>query len=103
MEFPWRCNVDTIAMDLKASWEMPDEPFGNRRNNRRIDARSPRAAGRFSAAVRGTSSADAPLPIGKRSLTGKIDRLTDFDRLSATMALLPGYSEAFRFLGDVGV
>ena len=22
MEFPWRCNVDTIAMDLKVSWEM---------------------------------------------------------------------------------
>ena len=21
-EFPWRCNVDTIAMDLKVSWEM---------------------------------------------------------------------------------
>ena len=25
MEFPWRCNVDTIAMDLKVSWEMSDE------------------------------------------------------------------------------
>ena len=24
MEFPWRCNVDTIAMDLKVSWEMSD-------------------------------------------------------------------------------
>ena len=22
MEFPWRCNVDSIAMDLKVSWEM---------------------------------------------------------------------------------
>ena len=22
MEFPWRCNVDTTAMDLKVSWEM---------------------------------------------------------------------------------
>ena len=22
MEFPWRCNVDTIAMDLKVSWGM---------------------------------------------------------------------------------
>ena len=22
MEFPWRCNVDTIAMDLKVSWEI---------------------------------------------------------------------------------
>ena len=21
-EFPWRCNVDTIAVDLKVSWEM---------------------------------------------------------------------------------
>ena len=26
MEFPWRCNVDTIAMDLKVSWEMSDKP-----------------------------------------------------------------------------
>ena len=25
MEFPWRCNVDTIAMDLKVSWEMSDK------------------------------------------------------------------------------
>ena len=25
MEFPWRCNVDTIAMDLKVSWEMSAE------------------------------------------------------------------------------
>ena len=25
MEFPWRCNVDTIAMDLKVSWEMSVE------------------------------------------------------------------------------
>ena len=25
MEFPWRCNVDTIAMDLKVSWEMSDQ------------------------------------------------------------------------------
>ena len=25
MEFPWRCNVDTIAMDLKVSWEMSEE------------------------------------------------------------------------------
>ena len=21
MKFPWRCNVDTIAMDLKVSWD----------------------------------------------------------------------------------
>ena len=27
MEFPWRCNVDTIAMDLKISWEMSAEMF----------------------------------------------------------------------------
>ena len=26
MEFPWRCNVDTIAMDLKVSWEMSGIP-----------------------------------------------------------------------------
>ena len=25
MEFPWRCNVDTIAMDLKVSWEMSSD------------------------------------------------------------------------------
>ena len=25
MEFPWRCNVDTIAMDLKVSWGMSVE------------------------------------------------------------------------------
>ena len=25
MEFPWRCNVDTIAMDLKVSWEMSEK------------------------------------------------------------------------------
>ena len=25
MEFPWRYNVDTIAMDLKVSWEMSAE------------------------------------------------------------------------------
>ena len=28
MEFPWRCNVDTIAMDLKVSWEMSDQNTG---------------------------------------------------------------------------
>ena len=28
MEFPWRCNVDTIAMDLKVSWEMSDQLCG---------------------------------------------------------------------------
>ena len=31
-EFPWRCNVDTIAMDLKVSWEMSvkdADPFLN--------------------------------------------------------------------------
>ena len=27
MEFPWRCNVDTIAMDLKVSWEMSVKKF----------------------------------------------------------------------------
>ncbi len=25
MEFPWRWNVDTMAMDLKIIWEMSDE------------------------------------------------------------------------------
>ena len=40
MEFPWRCNVDTIAMDLKVSWEMSD----------RMDKRVLRCRGRMAGA-----------------------------------------------------
>ena len=36
MEFPWRCNVDTIAMDLKVSWEMSDEIIDDK-NKRQAD------------------------------------------------------------------
>ena len=35
MEFPWRCNVDTIAMDLKVSWEMSDDIQFNPRTEAR--------------------------------------------------------------------
>ena len=40
MEFPWRCNVDTIAMDLKVSWEMSDNARSEDRSIHEIAARA---------------------------------------------------------------
>ena len=41
MEFPWRCNVDTIAMDLKVSWEMSVKwiDFRSKHNGEIVDVR----------------------------------------------------------------